>query len=157
MPAPLFPVLLFRFQKLRKKAGLVVGDLVEAFYRPLGPGGDMLSSMLESHQTYLLESLGRPLLPLSSKARHSVRAGSLCSCEQESRRRACWTITLTSARASQVIIATEDVTVGTEEDGTWAAFTAVLACPSCSFDESALRAAAGGDAECRSVPGMQVG
>ncbi len=147
-PSPPLPVSMPRFQKLRKKAGLMVGDLVEAFYHPLGPGGDLLSGMLESHQAYLLETLGRPLLPLSSKARHSVRGGTLCNCEAArcSLHKPHWPPPRLPT-ALQVIIATEDTTVGTAEDGTLAAFTAVLAVPSCSFDGPALRAAAGGDSD----------
>uniref|UniRef100_A0A7R9VFZ8 isoleucine--tRNA ligase n=1 Tax=Chlamydomonas euryale TaxID=1486919 RepID=A0A7R9VFZ8_9CHLO len=59
-----------RFQKLRKKAGLVVTDVVEAYYGV--PDGSSLPEMLAPHAEYLRASLGRPLLPLSALPRGAV-------------------------------------------------------------------------------------
>lgn len=73
-----------RFQKLRKKAGLVVTDAVEVFYdvcsrdgaATAGPSGgaaaDGLAAVVAEHAEYIRTSLGRPLLPLSSKPSHAV-------------------------------------------------------------------------------------
>lgn len=110
-----------RFQKLRKKAGLVVTDSVEVFYSEENgsPSGSLLplQQLLQAHQTYLQESLGRPLLHLRHKPAHAV------------------------------VIASESTTVGTQEDGTLATFTAVLAAPAAALDQGALVQACGGSQE----------
>lgn len=75
-----------RFQKLRKKAGLVVTDTVEVFYSPLSSSSSSLSSaavsatkkkdegaadalapLIASRQATIVESLGKPLLHVSHK------------------------------------------------------------------------------------------
>ena len=55
--------------------------------------------------------------------------------------------TLQNLTTLQIVIASEKTTVGTEEDGTLAVFTAVLAVPAVAWDAAALLAAAGGDAD----------
>jgi isoleucyl-tRNA synthetase len=56
-----------RFQKLRKKAGLVVTDTVEVFYAPSHASEDALAPLIESRQGTIVESLGKPLLHVSHK------------------------------------------------------------------------------------------
>ncbi|GAX77028.1 hypothetical protein CEUSTIGMA_g4475.t1 [Chlamydomonas eustigma] len=124
-----------RFQKLRKKAGLVVSDSVEVFYESAVPpaahghhpaastsaastSAAVLDGMLASPCGHTIrEALGRPLLPLSRKAAYAV------------------------------VIASEVTTVGSEEDGTLAHFKAVLAVPSVTFNWEALKVACSGSEE----------
>ena len=122
-----------RFQKLRKKAGLVVTDTVEVFYSPAATAGaatgaaaakgqkaeegDTLAPLIASRQSTIVESLGKPLLHVSHKPKHAV------------------------------VIASELVTVGTAEDGTLASFTAILACPAVCFNQARLLEACSGSEE----------
>ena len=88
MQAGLAREVISRFQRLRKQAGLVVSDGVEAFYAPLpaseAPGATsaasaaVMETMLASPQgAAVAETLGRPLLPMSRKPAHAVVIASI--------------------------------------------------------------------------------
>jgi hypothetical protein len=70
-----------RYQKLRKKAGLTVTDVVELYYQPAAAddGGAvaeaseaLLSKIVDEQAEYLKQALGVELQPLSSKPAHHV-------------------------------------------------------------------------------------
>ncbi|XP_074580214.1 isoleucine--tRNA ligase, cytoplasmic-like isoform X1 [Curcuma longa] len=51
-----------RIQKLRKKAGLDLTDVVEVYYEPLGKDKNILEKIVESQEEYIKDALGSPLL-----------------------------------------------------------------------------------------------
>ncbi|WIA42068.1 hypothetical protein OEZ86_009348 [Tetradesmus obliquus] len=69
-----------RYQKLRKKAGLTVTDVVELYYTPAAAaaaadGGSvpaLLTKIIEGQASYLSEAFGRPLQALAAKPDSSV-------------------------------------------------------------------------------------
>uniref|UniRef100_A0A7S3R0N5 isoleucine--tRNA ligase n=2 Tax=Dunaliella tertiolecta TaxID=3047 RepID=A0A7S3R0N5_DUNTE len=156
-----------RFQKLRKKAGVTPLDPVEFFYDTSLPSSSSegtattaapanaaakasskqqqqqqqqqsnaaetqgaagtsgrtaeseggLPALVRVHAQYLQESLGGPLLPASCRP------------------------------PGAVVLATEWVNVGSEDDGSTLKFTAVLSTPGVTVDQSAVCAACGGDTQ----------
>lgn len=57
-----------RYQKLRKRAGLIVTDAVELYYALRDKAGDpMFEKALQSQKAYLKKALGSVLMPLSAK------------------------------------------------------------------------------------------
>jgi hypothetical protein len=65
-----------RYQKLRKKAGLTVTDVVELYYAPAAAAADgipaLLTKIIEGQAGYLSETFGRPLQELAAKPESSV-------------------------------------------------------------------------------------
>jgi hypothetical protein len=66
--------LVSKFQKMRKAAGLQVGQEVEFFIRADGDAGNQaaLQKVLAAQAGYIAESLGAALLPLSALQAHAV-------------------------------------------------------------------------------------
>lgn len=63
---------MFRYQKLRKKAGLTVTDVVELYYKIPAPGHSkpndpMFEKVLETQGEYFKDALGVSLLPIEKK------------------------------------------------------------------------------------------
>ncbi|GMH37086.1 hypothetical protein BSKO_04959 [Bryopsis sp. KO-2023] len=108
-----------RFQKLRKKAGLTVTDVVELYYEIPGaengtPVDPMLLNVLQSRGQYFKEAMGVPLLAIDQKfSQASVEL----------------------ARESQV--------VGGDESK--ATFIAIITTPSIQVNMKAIKEACGGD------------
>lgn len=64
--------MVYRYQRLRKKAGLTVTDIVELYYKipapgSPGPNDPMLQKVLESQGEYFKDALGVALLPIEKK------------------------------------------------------------------------------------------
>lgn len=72
-----------RYQRLRKKAGLTVTDVVDLYFAPAPAAageaadstaavGDLISKIMSSQSAYLQESLGVPVLEVSAKPADKV-------------------------------------------------------------------------------------
>jgi hypothetical protein len=65
-----------RYQKLRKKAGLTVTDVVELYYAPAAAADAgipaLLTKIIEGQAGYLTEAFGKPLQALAAKPDSSV-------------------------------------------------------------------------------------
>jgi hypothetical protein len=120
-----------RYQKLRKKAGLTVTDVVELYYAPAAAADSaaaaaadgipaFLTKIIERQAGYLAEAFGRPLQDLAAKPESSV------------------------------VIAQELQSIGGDENG--ASFVAVLAAaPGSSAVAAAAAAAAAGSVQQMSI------